>query len=411
MSWSNLYQNLVKRKVALFLHFRHKDPGPNTILSVLNGLLTNLMNPPDLHIVAFAVPYPPVYGGAIDVLNRIRALHQEGVSIHLHCFVYGNFGPHDVLKELTKEVHYYPRITWPALLAPGLPYIVSSRRNPLLLERLKGDNIPVLFEGIHTTGFVEELNKKMLLRSHNIEHQYYGHLAKNSQRFQYLFFQRESLALQRYECNHCTSFDTVFAISEKDKTWYDQKGSKCEFMPAYHGIEEVEIKEGRGEYLLYQGDLSIEINQKAVLDMLKTLSEGPAYPVVIAGKSGDPSFEEKLTKYPNLKREVDVSGDRMTSLISDAQIVIIHSRNPSGMKVKIFPALYYGRHVLASENNVTYTALDDAMHLYKNPEEMKAMIEMLWLTPVTTGIIEQRKALTGSLPSDREKARQIIKHL
>ena len=156
------------------------------------------MASPDLHIVSFAVPYPANYGGAIDVWNRIRALHQAGVNIHLHSFTYGDFKPHDAINKVVGEVHYYPRSHWPAFLSPGQPYIVSSRKNPLLLSKLQVDEVPVLFEGIHTTGFVDELrNRKLMLRSHNIEHQYYSDLAHESSRFEYLFFQREALALER----------------------------------------------------------------------------------------------------------------------------------------------------------------------------------------------------------------------
>src|SRR5687768_9571780 len=151
------------------------------------------MASPDIHIVSFAVPYPATYGGAIDVYNRVKALHKEGVKVHLHCFIYGQFSPHNALNEITSAVDYYPRISWPAMLSPGTPYIVASRRNPKLLECLQKDNVPVLFEGVHTTGFIDDLNgRKKFLRAHNIEHKYYGNLAKDSQRFQYLFFQRES---------------------------------------------------------------------------------------------------------------------------------------------------------------------------------------------------------------------------
>jgi hypothetical protein len=367
---------------------------------------------PDLHIVAFSVPFPARYGGAIDVYNRLRALHKEGVKISLHCFVYSSFSPHDALKEITTEVHYYPRITWPALLAPGLPYIVSSRKNPLLLNRLKEDDVPVLFEGIHTTGFMDELpGKKKFLRAHNIEHQYYGHLAKESQRFQYLFFQREALALERYEFNHADSFNTVFNISSADQAWYQKKGARSEFMPAYHGMEKAEIKSGKGTYLLYQGDLSIETNQKAVIELIRHLPGIDQYPFVIAGQAGDSTFEEKLTKYPNLRREVNVSEEKMIDLIRDAQIVIVHSRNPSGMKVKIFPALYHGRFVIANDNSLTHTKLDNSLHVYKHVNEVGQLIEKLWLKEFTEEQLKEREdALTG-LPSDQEKAKAFLQFL
>ena len=40
-----------------------------------------------LHIISFDNPYPPVYGGVIDVFYKIKDLHAEGYEIYLHCFV------------------------------------------------------------------------------------------------------------------------------------------------------------------------------------------------------------------------------------------------------------------------------------------------------------------------------------
>ncbi|MDQ3016702.1 MAG: hypothetical protein M3R25_08295, partial [Bacteroidota bacterium] len=311
-----------------------------------------MIAPTDLHIIAFAVPYPPDYGGAIDVWNRVRALHRAGLKIHLHCFVYGSFRPHAAIQDVAAKVTYYPRLSWQAILAPGQPYIVTSRRNPFLLNNLKQDQLPVLFEGIHTTGFIDELkDRKCLLRAHNIEHKYYNDLAADSQRFQYLFFQRESLALHRYECNLASRFDTVFTISPSDQMWYENEKAHAVMIPVFHGLKDLDIKEGRGEYMLYQGDLSIESNQSAVVELLGLLQDNPKYPVIIAGRSGEKAFEEKLTKYPKLRREVDVSEGRMLELVRDAQIIIVHSRHSSGMKVKLFPALYQGRFILANHNS------------------------------------------------------------
>lgn len=370
------------------------------------------MSKPDLHIISFAVPFPAMYGGAIDVLNRLKALNQAGLRIHLHSFVYGDFKPHDALTELAKEVYYYPRITWPALLAPGIPYIVSSRRNPVLLKRLNEDDAPVLFEGIHTTGFCEQLNKrKMLLRAHNIEYQYYDHLARESQRFQYLFFQRESLALERYECNNARNFDAVFAISPPDQDWYTKKGGKSEFMPVYHGLNEVDIKPGRGTYLLYQGDLSIMSNQNSVLEFIRSMPGIDHFPLVIAGKSGDKSFEESLTKYPNLRREMDVSDSRMTELIRDAQVVIVHSRNPAGMKVKLFPALFFGRFIMANRHSLTGTPLDKEFHVYESSKQISSLLDKLWTLEFNHQHLRDRIDILRKHPTDNQKAQALIQHL
>lgn len=373
---------------------------------------SNKPKSPELHIICFGVPFPANYGGAIDIWNRIRALHQEGVKIMLHCFVYGTFKPHDAIKEVVSEVHYYPRISWPALLSPGQPYIVASRKNPMLLKRLKSHLAPVLFEGIHTTGFADELRgRKLFLRAHNIEHQYYAQLAQESQRFQYLFFQREALALERYENNNAKTFDSIFAISKQDNDWFGAKGSTCTYLPVFHGFSKANLPESRGKYLLYQGDLSIEINQKSLLEVLKNIPPGDRYPVIVAGRAGEATFEQKLLKYPNLMRESNVSTERMAELIRDAQIILIHSRHPSGMKVKLFPALYQGRFIVANENSLTHTDLDKALHIYSSIQELGALLKKLWPLEFSASHITERLSILSRVPSDAEKAKEIIKHL
>ncbi len=37
-----------------------------------------------LHIIAFDIPFPPDYGGVIDVYYKIKTLSEAGVRIHLH---------------------------------------------------------------------------------------------------------------------------------------------------------------------------------------------------------------------------------------------------------------------------------------------------------------------------------------
>src|SRR5690349_12212532 len=158
------------------------------------------MSTPDLHIIAFAVPYPPDYGGAIEVWNRLKALHQEGVKVSLHCFLYGNFLPQTAIHPYVQEVHYYPRSIWPVLFTRGQPFGVTSRKSKLLLARLKLDTKPILFEGVQTTAWRSELNgRKLFLRAHNIEHQYYKRLAAHSSGLTSIMFSRESQCLEEYE--------------------------------------------------------------------------------------------------------------------------------------------------------------------------------------------------------------------
>ena len=120
-----------------------------------------------------------------DLFYKIKALHALGTKIHLHCFEYGH-GEQPELKKYCEEVHYYEREKLVQGLAFRLPYIVSSRINPALIKNLLKDNYPVLLEGIHCTYYLYhgELNqRKVLVRLHNVEFEYYKQLARSTDNF------------------------------------------------------------------------------------------------------------------------------------------------------------------------------------------------------------------------------------
>jgi hypothetical protein len=133
-----------------------------------------------LHIISFDVPWPANYGGVIDIFYKIRALHAAGVRVHLHCFQYGR-GSSPELEKLCFELHFYPRKTgWKSALS-WKPFIVISRRSPLLMQNLLKDNYPILFEGLHSCYYLDDdriAGRFKIYRESNIEHHYYFHLFK-----------------------------------------------------------------------------------------------------------------------------------------------------------------------------------------------------------------------------------------
>ena len=61
-----------------------------------------------LHIICHDVPWPADYGGVVDLFYKIKALHEEGIKIKLHCFDYGR-GKQNELNKYCEEVNYYER--------------------------------------------------------------------------------------------------------------------------------------------------------------------------------------------------------------------------------------------------------------------------------------------------------------
>ena len=85
----------------------------------------------NLHIVSLNVPYPPNYGGIIDIFYKIKALHQIGVSITLHCYEYGR-GTQIELNKYCSAVHYYSRKKSVIHWFKNKPFIVASRNSKIL---------------------------------------------------------------------------------------------------------------------------------------------------------------------------------------------------------------------------------------------------------------------------------------
>ena len=132
-----------------------------------------------LHIVSFDIPYPANYGGVILIFNQIKALHKLGVKVILHCFQYGERVPQPELERYCHEVYYYKRSRSLFYQASFLPFIMRSRMSRALIKRLRRDNHPILFEGMHTSVYVwhkKLRGRQKLVRMHNVEWQYYESL-------------------------------------------------------------------------------------------------------------------------------------------------------------------------------------------------------------------------------------------
>jgi len=125
-----------------------------------------------LHVISFDIPYPPNYGGVIDVYYKLKALKEAGIKIHLHCFEYSR-NKSAKLNDYCESVTYYKRNIYKTNLFGKTPYIVASRSTEDLINNLLKDDFPILFEGLHSCYFLSDKRlkkRKKIVRMHNIEH-------------------------------------------------------------------------------------------------------------------------------------------------------------------------------------------------------------------------------------------------
>jgi hypothetical protein len=350
-----------------------------------------------LHIVCFDVPYPPDYGGVIDVFYRIKALHEMGTKIHLHCFEYGR-GKQPELNKYCAEVIYYKRYRGWKGFSLRLPYIVNSRANKNLLQNLTKDDHPVFLEGIHSTYFLftnQLKNKKVLVRLHNVEFEYYRQLAKNETSFfKGFYFRNDSRLLKSYE-KKIAAKALFLSVTKKDLDTYKFffGAADIKYLPVFLPCTSVNSKEGKGSYCLYQGNLSVAENEKVAIWLCKKIFTELNTPFIIAGKNPSKNLEYVVQQNKSISLISNPSGEKMNELITNAQINVLPSFNSTGIKLKLLHALFTGRHCIVNKATVDGTGLEHLCHIAETQEEFKEAIKQLFKENFTGKEIEKRDQL------------------
>ncbi len=313
-----------------------------------------------LHIISFDVPYPANYGGVIDVYHKVRALALLGVKIHLHCFEYGRPEAPE-LEVICEEVHYYHRKTTRSYLFRRRPFIAVSRTSEEMVERLLEDDHPILFEGLHTCYHLDDerlVNRFKIVRTHNIEHDYYQSLAKvENDFFKKYYFLNEVGKLKRFERTLCNA-QLVAAISLPDATYLESRYPNVQHISAFHPIDNVGVIQGRGQFCLYHGNLEVGENNQAALYLVRNIFSQLDIPLVIAGNRPSKELKEEVAKYHHIELKVGLSTEEIHQLIREAQINVLPTFQSTGIKLKLLAALYMGRHCLVNSSMVENTGLE-----------------------------------------------------
>lgn len=340
-----------------------------------------------LHIVCHDVPYPLDYGGVFDLFCKLKALKDAGVIIYLHCFEYGR-GRQPELNKYCEEVYYYHRNEGHKGFSVKFPYIVCSRWNDELAENLLKDDYPILLEGIHCTYITnceKFAHRKIILRLHNVEHEYYYQLFKHSgSLLKKAYYYNESRLLKHYEKKLARQLPVV-AVTQKDADTYQRKfhAPQVSYLPVFIPWNEIKCMEGMGTYCIYHGNLSVSENEKAALWLIENVFNDLKVPFVVTGKNPSSRLEKAAHQVENTCLVGNPADDEMRDLIAKAQINILPSFNETGIKLKLINALFNGRHCIVNDAATEGTGLEPACHIGTNAESFKQIIIQLYHQPFT----------------------------
>jgi hypothetical protein len=364
----------------------------------------------DLNIITLNAPYPPDYGGMIDSFYRIKWLNEAGVNIHLHCFQYGRAHSKE-LEELCFSVNYYPRNRPLSYLFSNLPYIVSSRVSKRLLENLKSNDYPILFDGLHTTFCLNQSDlteRKKVLRTHNIENEYYkSHAEIEKNIFKRLIYKYEASLLKEYEEKIDISVN-ILTISRRDNEYFKKKVQNTFVIPPFHPYEKVISFTGKGDYILYHGDLSVRENSLIAEDLIINVFSKIKYNCIVAGKKPPASLCKMAAGSENVKLVADPDSVIMDDLVKNAHINILPSISSNGFKLKHLIALYAGRFCIL--NNIAANSfIENAQfHVADSYPEMVNQIKNLMNKEFTSEMKEMREKILEKEFSNKVNATRVI---
>lgn len=340
-------------------------------------------------------------------------MHALGVKIHLHCYIYGNRKRSKILYRYCEKLHYYSRKTSRKhLIFQDKPFIVSTRSSKKLFSNLKKDNYPILFEGIHTTNFIdaEELkNRLKIVRTHNIEHEYYLNLAKvENSRFRKYYLYNEAKKLKNYQ-ETLKNADILATISKNDEAYFKQRfDNKIINISAFHPHAHIDSTTGKGDYVLYHGNLEVGENNHAAIFLATKVFHQIPIKLIIAGNTASKELKEIAATMPNVDIKENLPTNEIMNLVKNAHINILPTFQSTGIKLKLLAALYTGRWCIVNEPMVENTGLGHLCIIRNSASEIKNAVLELMNIPFAQENINQRKQLLENEFSNDFNAQKLI---
>ena len=301
--------------------------------------------------------------------------------------------------------------TTKSFLFNTLPYIVLSRQSDELKKNLLSNDYPIFMEGLHSTFLLNDRefsNRKIIVRTHNIEHDYYENLAKvEGNVFKRYYFYNEAGKLKKYQ-PVLAKASAIASISPADATYFSGQFNNVHYIPAFHPFEKIESKEGTGNYAFYHGNLSIGENNEAALFLTQKVFNDLPMKLIIAGSKPSDELKKAVAVFNKVTLVDNLTPDQIKEYIINAHCNVLPTFQATGIKLKLLSALFAGRHCLVNTSMVANTGLEELCVISDEPVELKEKLKGIFEQPFTEEQIQKRKTLLLSKFDNRNSAKKLM---
>ncbi|NBX64231.1 MAG: glycosyltransferase family 1 protein [Bacteroidetes bacterium] len=329
----------------------------------------------------------------------------------MHVFLYKGKMPAPALEALTEKTHYYYRRRFVNPFWGSKPYVVTTRNSEKLMRNLLLDDYPILFEGLHTTAYLgrpELKDRTMVVRAHNVEHNYYRALGEAERRWiKQKFFFLEAKRLQNYE-PILKQAHAIAAISPMETAYFQKTYGNTHYIPAFHSNSKVMSLPGKGDYVLYHGNLSIPENDRAAIYLVNEVFPLLSQPCIVAGSNPSQMLQNAAAKYPHIQIKANLTAEEIFDLVRNAHVNTLVTFQSTGIKLKLLNALYRGRHLVANTPMVEETQLESLCQVSDDPKIMAHVIKQCFLETFDESNIQDRENKLAHTFNNAENAKKLM---
>ena len=253
-----------------------------------------------------------------------------------------------------------------------------------LLQKEKYDCI--ILESIFTTPYLSTIrrnvNTKVILRSHNIEHQIWNKLAVGEKNlFKRIYLSYLSKKLYKAEIESWRSVDGIACISYDDLQFTLTLSQKPSYLlPVAMSIHEHVEMIGNELKVYHIGSMDWLPNLEAINSFIENtlptvLIEFPNFEFHIAGRKMPSSLHDK--KIPGVVSWGEVESSE--AFARNFQIMIVPLLSGSGIRIKILEAFAMGMAVISTEQGIRGIDVDDRKEYYRaeSPAEWVEALRLL----------------------------------
>ncbi len=307
-------------------------------------------------------PYPVMDGESIAIDFMSRGLHEAGAQLDL--FAMNTAKHHHVVSP--KDLPVYDqvvtvdldnRVTAVSALAnlfSSDPYHISRYRSEAVAIRLRDlvrteDYDIIQIEGLQGLIYLDTLreasNAQIVYRAHNVEHQIWRRIARQSHWLKAQYLYKQVQRLEQYEKGRCKQVDAIIPVSAVDAVFFENIHDQVHIAPIG---EEAKSLTYRGDSSLLRvgfiGSMDWRPNQEGLEWYLDEVFDG-TYDLVLAGRH----FDKWSCDIPHADR-VQVLGEIEDASVfwKQIDILIVPLFTGSGTRVKIIQAMSMSVPVLAT---------------------------------------------------------------